>query len=226
MWAGYSHLQVSTNPAGPWATLPGAISPYAPPAAEEGGFFRLADRVPMGLVFGEIAGEGLSFGTVVQVGAGGPVAATYFGSFSLYEVPAGEFDLLIHARMTVTNMPAGSREDHIVAVGWPMAVTPGNAAQVVINQVEFSQPPGQTPCQCTPWCGLLGGTVEGVPQVAAFGGKNGTCDEVAEVTITTPDGTRISNPKQRVSFRPAPNGTYSVTSTVCGVTRTCSITLP
>ena len=84
----------------------------------------------------------------------------------------------------------------------------------------------EPPCGCTPWCGIVGGTFDGVQKVSAFGGKLGDCSEDTQVTITGPGGINIVNPGRRQVFSPAANGTWTVTATVCGETKTCTITLP
>ena len=83
-------------------------------------------------------------------------------------------------------------------------------------------------CLCTPWCGVMGGTVGGVQMVVAEGGANGTCGDTPLVKLSGPGiaGQLTLTPGKRIQIDPAQDGTWTVTSTVCGTTKTVTITLP
>ena len=223
-WKGPFYLQAAADLGGPWITLPSAMSPYWVPTSGAEGFYRVTVNVPTGAIRGQVGAES---GTVVQVGAGGPIAITESGGkVDLPQVPAGKFELNVFGRMLVVNPATGEIETYVDAMPWEMDVAPGAVAAVEITRIDFTKKIDRPPCGCTPWCGILGGTVNGEQRVVAFGGKHGKCDEIPQVTITAPDGTRTVNPAKRQIFPRAADGVWTITSTVCGHTSTCSITLP
>lgn len=93
-----------------------------------------------------------------------------------------------------------------------------------IEAAAFPPPP----CLCAPWAGGVGGTIGGVQKIVLGGGANGKCDDQPVVHITGPGGVDVTlGPKEkRRAFEPAANGEWTVTSTVCGKTKTVTLTLP
>jgi hypothetical protein len=99
---------------------------------------------------------------------------------------------------------------------------------------ETNAPPPTNLCNCTPWCAIaVGSAPGGLTPVYYSGGANsapgssGTCE--AEVTVTPPSGPSYSitpGTGHRQSSPPDPAaGVWSVTATVCGQTKTASITV-
>jgi hypothetical protein len=94
-------------------------------------------------------------------------------------------------------------------------------------EIDTNTPP--TACGCNPWCAVMAGLVDGVEQLEISGGANGSCapPEEAVVEVTPPTGAPFTIPAgQTVVKKPASDGTWIVTSTVCGVTKTSQITIP
>jgi hypothetical protein len=95
-------------------------------------------------------------------------------------------------------------------------------------------PPVTNACNCTPWCAIGVGTGYTTPVFYSGGANNpasGTpsCG-TAVVTVTPPSGPPITiKPGSGRDQNSGPNpafGTWTVSSTVCGVTKTASITVP
>ena len=88
----------------------------------------------------------------------------------------------------------------------------------------------RTTCTCSPWCAIGATTVDGVQTVLIKAGVNPRRWLMgAQITITGPGGVHITDPNDlsiREKFSPAADGTWTVTATMCGVTNTCTITLP
>ena len=91
-------------------------------------------------------------------------------------------------------------------------------------------------CNCTPWCAIgFGSGYGGQTPVYYSGGANNPASGTPEcgqavVTVTPPSGPPItikpgSNHAQNSGPNPA-SGTWTVSSTVCGVTKTATITVP
>jgi hypothetical protein len=224
-WEGYGALYWTTDLNSEFTLVPGVSSPAGfPMAGLHSAFFKLADIYPHGTVTGHVGNLG---GYVIQAGDAGPVTQTQTdGAFTVPGVPAGTFDVLVYRRTLVVEPATGKVETFLDAVPVEVEVAEGGQASIEIQKVEFSGRADRPPCGCTPWCGIIAGTVNGIPQVSAFGGAQGPCSAQATVTISAPDGTEVTNPARRKIFKPAGNGTWTVTSAVCGITKTCTIALP
>jgi hypothetical protein len=97
---------------------------------------------------------------------------------------------------------------------------------IKVDFTSIGQPP-LPPCNCSPWTGIVGGTVDGVQKVEAAGGSYGDCPGTRpSVTITGPGGVNVTYDGGQRSFNPAADGTWIVTSVICGKTNTATITLP
>ena len=91
-------------------------------------------------------------------------------------------------------------------------------------------------CTCTPWCAIGFGSLDGGQTPVYYAGganapKNDTsnCD-VPQVTVTTPSGTTYpirpgSSRHQNSGANPA-SGNWTVTTTVCGQSKSCTVTVP
>jgi hypothetical protein len=88
-------------------------------------------------------------------------------------------------------------------------------------------------CKCTPWCAIGFGTYNGARTPIYFaGGANGPkgadCGAIT-VAVTGPDGRSFpiipGSGKHQSLANPAA-GTWTVTTTVCGVSKSCSIEVP
>lgn len=91
-------------------------------------------------------------------------------------------------------------------------------------------------CNCTPWCAIGFGTMNGTTTPIYFsGGANvpkgvpPNCD-APQVTVTPPNGKPFAikpggGKHQNSGANPAP-GVWTVTTTVCGQSKSCTITYP
>jgi hypothetical protein len=84
------------------------------------------------------------------------------------------------------------------------------------------------PCNGVPWAGIVAGTANGVQEVSVSGGVlPDDSTSVPTITVTGPGGINDTlGPDGTKTYSPAANGTWTVTTTVCGITKTSTITLP
>jgi hypothetical protein len=98
-------------------------------------------------------------------------------------------------------------------------------------------PPPKPPCNCTciPWAGVMGGDVNGVQKVSVAGGEYpgprakkpcNDCGLPPLVTVTGPNVNVVLPPGKHLTFSPAADGVWTVTTTVCTLTVHATITLP
>jgi hypothetical protein len=216
-----------------WKSLMGVADYYSEPATNPARFFRLGFSVPTGYLFGSILGSNgaPASGLNVQLAPNGDSQTPdNSGRFSFFNVPIGLVDLNISAPVQVFDPVTSQSAAYTVSL--PLTVTQGTATSVNIKEsfTAFVMEPPQPPtCLCKPWCGIIGGTINGVQKVVAGGGSlpNPCPDCPCTVTITGPRGININvAPGAHMVFSPAANGVWTVTSTVCGITKTCSISLP
>jgi hypothetical protein len=146
------------------------------------------------------------------------------GTFSIQNVPAGEVPISFEQLVTVSNIVSTVEHIWVRIVAFVDLVANG---QMAINvKVELPKIIPKPPCNCVPWCGIVGGTFNGVQKVVAGGGKRGDCTDAPVVVVTGPGGINEGLLGKRKTYSPAANGTWKVTSTICGQTKTCEITLP
>ena len=168
--------------------------------------------------------------------AGGAPAATpragrtdTNGSCTLSNAPLGAVKLEVGKEVQTTNATSGQVSTFELMVD--LDITNLIAQTEILLRVAEEELTA-TPCDCSAWCGIIGGTINGVQTVVASGGKLGFCLDEPEVTITGPGGVNVAFPaapiprRKREKFAPAANGTWTVTVSVCGKSKTCSITLP
>ena len=96
--------------------------------------------------------------------------------------------------------------------------------------------PATNACNCTPWCAIGFGTLPGgLTPVYYAGGANPPKDappscDVPEVKVTTPNGTTypiIAGSARRQNSGPNPaSGDWTVTTSVCGQSKSCTVTVP
>ncbi len=192
-------------------------------------FFRLTDSVPTGTVAGAVRNPDGSpaVSQIIRIGDSHQVTATdSSGNFTIPGVPAGEVPISFEQIVTVSNIVTGQIEYIWVRIVVFVDLAPDD--QVAINvEVELPKEIPKPPCNCIPWCGIVGGTFDGVQKVVASGGKRGECDDLPVVVVTGPGGISDTlSGKTRQTYSPAANGTWKVISTICGQTKECTITLP
>ncbi len=236
---GTGFVQRAQSLAGPFQNLPGAGNPMilAIETADDAvhyisdlgidSFFRLGGSVLTGTIGGTVSNpDGTPWSGIVSIGDSDQVTGTDAqGNFQIENVPAGEVPLSFWVIYSVTNSASGQVEHSPVRITVFVTLVPGQEA-VVEAKVELPQEEEEPACNCVPWCGIVGGTFGGVQKVVAGGGKRGDCTDNPTVTVTGPSG--INHPirgKPR-TYTPAANGTWTVTATICGVTKQCEITLP
>jgi hypothetical protein len=247
---GQSHLQCTHALDQPFTTMPGFAPPMVITPNGAGNpntfgyedllspvlntvnvpreYFRLTDTAPAGTVSGTVRNPDGSpaASQIIRIGDSHQVTATGVnGDFTLPNVPAGEVPISFEQLVIVSNIVSGQIEFIWIRVVAFVTLTPGG--QVVINvEVELPMEIPKPPCNCIPWCGIVGGTFDGVQKVVAGGGKRGDCVDAPVVVVTGPGGINEGLLGKRKTYSPAANGTWKVTSTICGQTKTCEITLP
>ncbi len=223
-------LQTSEELGARWKSLLGVADFYSEPMSADRQFYRMGFNLPTGSVYGRLtAANGAPMsGASLMLGPNGQTQSTGgTGNFTFTNVPLGIVDLMVcsHVQVMDTNTSQSSFFDVFFPIELDLAAPAGssNLKQDIVAQVI--KPPV---CDCVPWCGIVGGTVNGVQKVVAGGGKHPpNCNGQATVTITGPGGVQVNlGQGGRQTFSPAANGTWTVTSTVCGITKTCTITLP
>jgi hypothetical protein len=111
-----------------------------------------------------------------------------------------------------------------------------NNTAVALKVAMDAGGPVTNACNCTPWCAIGFGSLPGGQTPVYYAGganppKNGpaNCGQT-EVTVTTPSGATFpiaagSSHHQNSGPNPA-SGTWKVTTTVCGQSKSCSVTVP
>jgi hypothetical protein len=131
---------------------------------------------------------------------------------------AREVPLSFWGIYSATNSVSGQVENHRVRITVFVTLVAGQEA-VIEAKVELPEVEQKPPCNCVPWCGIVGGTFGGVQKVVAGGGKRGDCTDAPVVNVTGPGAINLPiNGKPR-RFNPTANGTWTVTATICGITR-------
>jgi hypothetical protein len=190
-------------------------------------FFRLANLVSTGTVRGTVRNpDGTPWSGIVTVGDSDQVTGTDGqGNFRLENVPAGEVPLSFWSFYSLSNSVTGQIEHHRIRITVFVTLAVGQEL-VVEAKVELPEEEEKPPCNCVPWCGIVGGTFGGVQKVVAGGGKRGDCADAPVVRVSGPGGINLPIAGKPRRFDPAANGTWTVTATICGITKTCRVTLP
>jgi hypothetical protein len=208
------------------------ITPDAP-----GQFFRGALNPGGG--FGTISGtltdpmgNPLS-GLTVGLQNGGPGTVTdNNGNFVIEGAPAGICVIRISAVFLVVT-DDGTIYRVTIGINIEVTVT-ANGNSVVKLKVSLSVE--KVPCNCTPWCAIAEGTINGVQTPVYYsGGANpppvgpANCGNPT-VTVTDPNNNvrpLVPGVGRHQNSGPAPaNGVWKVTTTVCGKSKTCDISIP
>ncbi len=195
----------------------------APDKAVE--IFRAVLGGGIGSVHAQVSGAAAQ-NVKVQIGRHGPELPP---DGTVHGIPPGLVALVATKTVQVTDTMTGQSESYITLLDLVMDVA--NALTTDANlksDVQVEVVPLTPECRCNPWAGVLGGTVGGAQKVSIGGGSIGKCEEGAVVQITGPGGISVTlGPKEkRRTFEPAASGTWTVTSTICGKSKTATIALP
>jgi hypothetical protein len=207
--------------------------------ADEGlQFYRGTHRMgsPLGGIITDTFGapqSGISLGFLY---GGLSVTTLTDGSFSLYDLPRGTNVLAVTKPFTFVDSGGSNRTE---SVGVNIEVPTANPTNVFYQMLQLQVAmalAAATNCNCTPWCAIGYGTLDGAQTPVFYSGgalppKNGpaNCGQV-QVTVTPPNGvaypiTPGSSKHQNSGPNPA-SGTWTVSTTVCGQSKQASITVP
>lgn len=225
----FSTLQAADSITGPWMNV-GKGRMFSLSTDMPSGFYRRLKREG-GLVEGTVtdaAGaplKGVSLGLVY----GGISAFTDLkGAFSLGRMPYG---LNV---IGITN-PAGNASLDIILSATENIVTVVKAAM----DAAVAAAGATNACNCTPWCAIGFATLPGGGQTPVYfsGGANppkagpANCGD-PKVTVTPPPGGGAPFPikpgtgHHQNSGANIKAGTWTVTTVVCGITKTCTVSVP
>lgn len=216
-------LQTASSPAGPWLNV-GQGQTFTINSEMPSGFIHRLRRLG-GFVSGTVtdpSGKPLS-GATLGLLYGGPTASTDpAGAFALPRLPWG-MNLI-----AITN-PIGASLNVVVPATNNTAVTFKVAMVAAAGPVTNA-------CNCTPWCAIgFGSLPGGQTPVYYAGGANSPKDAPAncgqpQVTVTPPSGATYSimpgSARHQNSGPDPASGTWTVTTVVCGQTKSCTITVP
>lgn len=223
---------------GPWYTI-GRGSNFTIEVDEPVRFFRstvslggpLTGRVTDG------SGNPLTVGSVGLPFGGVSANPDANGGFLLHGLSTGVNSILISKPITFTDPSTGTSRTENIGVD---LLVPANRAPANLQaKGEMGAGPeggGKPGCNCTPWCAIAVGTLNGAGTPVYYAGgalppKNApaNCDQPV-VTVTPPNGKSfVIKPGSARHQNSGPNpaaGTWTVTTTVCGQTKECSITVP
>ena len=216
-------LQYASSLSGPWSVI-GKGQMFSVNSEMPSGFYMRSTRVG-GFVSGTVTDgankplSGISLG--LQYG-GEKITTGLLGGYSFDRLPWGM------NVVTVSNKIGASLNVEVPAT---------TNAVVGIKVAMDAAPPGTNAvCNCTPWCAIGFGTVAGGQTPVYFSGganppKDGTANCGAiQVTVTSPAGVTtpiVPGTSHHQNSGPNPAaGTWKVTVTVCGKTKTCMIDVP
>jgi len=160
---------------------------------------------------------------------GAKVSTDFTGSYAFPRLPLGV------AWLSLSNAIGASLNLAITNTD----TTPSNSYTAAMIKAVMAADPPVSPtnvCNCTPWCAIGFGTVDGgITPVYFAGGANnpngGTPDcGTPVVTVTPPVGapfTITAGTGHHHNSGPSPaSGTWTVSAVVCGKTKTASVTVP
>lgn len=223
---------------GPWYNI-GLGSTFTLPADQSAQFYKSTHR--LGSAFGGLILDGLGMpqsGISLGLLYGGPSTLTLTdGSFSLYGLPRGTNVIAVSKAITFVDTSTGSNRTENVGVNIEVpAVNPTNILYQVLSLKVMMALFPLPACNCTPWCALGFGTLNGAQTPIFYSGgalppksSPANCGLV-QVTVTPPSGVAYpivagSSKHQNSGPNPA-NGTWTVTTTVCGQSKSASISFP
>jgi hypothetical protein len=214
-------LQASESLAGPWLNV-GKGQKFTVKPDMPTQFFKRFRRVG-GLLYGTVsdATGGPLCNVTLGLPYGGPTATTDSdGAFGFPRLPWGQ-------NVIAVSSPIGATLDVV------LPATNNTAANL---KVAMAAAGPTNACNCLPWCAIgFGSLPGGQTPIYYSGGANppkagpANCGEVL-VTVTPPSGAKFpivpgTSRHQNSGPNPAP-GVWTVTTTVCGQTKSCTITFP
>lgn len=232
-----SGLRSADSLKGPWYNI-GFGTNFTLISDQSSQFFKGTHR--LGSAFGGIITDGLGnpqpgFSVGLQYGDLNSMTL-YDGSFSFYGLPRGTNIVAVTAPLSFVDS-SGSNQTQSVGVNIEVPAT--SPTNISYQMLQFKMDPQVfvvPACNCTPWCAIGVGTLNGAETPVFYAGgafppQNGPADcGQVQVTVTPPNGvaypiTPGSSKHQNSGPNPA-TGTWTVTTTVCGVSKQSSITVP
>ena len=231
----FTGLQGAFSPSGPFMNV-GKGSSFTVPVYMGSYFFQQTIR-PGGDVSGTVtddSGKVQSGLSVNLIYGGTPSTTATDGTFYVAGLLWGQ-NLVTFAN-SITFIDAGTGKNRTETAAAEVVVpaeVPYGSMQVKVVVQIFPPPPA---CNCSPWCAIGFGTINGSQTPVYYsGGANPpynappTCD-IPLVTVTPPNGPPFaissgSGRHQNSGPNPA-SGTWTVTTVVCGQTKTATITVP
>lgn len=235
---GILQISDSLGTGAPWKSLMGVADYYWEPATNSARWYRLGFNLPTERLYGYLmqSNGAPASGVSLQLAPNGAYQLSDMnGMFSFFDVPISLVDLEIASTIQVTTSTNSQTNalSSFYTVSLPVTIDMTQQSSVMLKENFVPQAvviPNPASCPCIPWCGIVGGSVGGAQKVVAGGGSipNPCPNGPATVTITWNgnvlwQGAGDGKPH---TFSPAPNGVWKVTSTVCGNSKTSSITLP
>ena len=168
---------------------------------------------------------------------GGPAATSDFnGNYTFPWLPRGMNLIAINKAITYVDPGSGSNRTENVGVNVVVPATNSVSAAQLKVDMGVGVGPGTNGCNCTPWCAIGTGSLNGAQMPVYFSGgaippKVGPADcGQPQVTVTPPVGATYSiavgtNLHQNSGANPA-SGTWTVSTTVCGRSKSCTVTVP
>jgi hypothetical protein len=176
-------------------------------------------------------------GLSVGLPYGGASTTTDFnGGYFIPWLPRGLNLISIGKAITFTDPSTSSNRTENVAVNVIVPATNTMAvAQLKVDMVVDATPKTNA-CNCTPWCAIGTGNLNGTQTPVYFSGgafppQSGPADcDQPQVTVTPPGAaaytiTAGTDLHQNSGANPA-SGTWTVTTTVCGRSKSCTVTVP
>jgi len=226
----YRSLQQSSCLTGPWSTLAFGQTFNVRKTMGEGYFKQTRElgKFVGGYVWDNSGAPQQNLSFDLQYG-GAKVFTDFTGSYAFPRLPKGVNWLSLSNAIGASLNMAVTNTD----------TTPSNSYTAAMIKAVMAADPPVSPtnvCNCTPWCAIGFGTVEGgITPVYYAGGANnpsgGTPDcGTPVVTVTPPVGapfTITAGTGHHHNSGPNPaSGTWTVTAVVCGKTKTASVTVP
>lgn len=228
-------LQESDSLSGPWVNVGMGVSFWVPPD-HTSQFFSGTLRLGGGLsgTVTDMSGNPQTNLTVSLPYGGATTTTLGDGSFLLGGLPWGTN--LIAITKSYTFVDTGTGSNRTETAGIEILAPATNSYGTVQLKVEAQVWPPPPACNCSPWCAIGFGTLNGAQTPVYFsGGANPpkgvppNCGE-PQVTVTPPVGATFpitSGTGRHQNSGPNPAfGTWTVTTTVCGQTKSCTVTVP
>jgi len=227
-------LQAADTPSGPWYNIGKGSNFYIMPIPNAQ-FYRENHKLG-GSVKGTVTdGSGNpQSGVTLGLPLGGVSAiAGLDGSFALNYLAWGTN--LIAAMKSITFVDSSTGSNRTEAVGLNIEVPTVTLYGALSFKAEIHIVPIPA-CNCTPWCAIGVGSLNGVQTPVYYSGgvlppKNApaNCGQ-PQVTVTPPSGVSypiVAGGGKHQNSGPNPAaGTWTVTVTVCGQSKQCTITVP